>query len=264
MLAWIRKINSTIGRGLIGSAEFSGFTIILLLKSIFYMKNIVSKRHEIAQQMFNAGVRTLPVISVVALFTGMVLSLQMGIEMREYNQEEMIGRFVITTLTREMGPFTSAIILIASVGAAMAAELGTMKVSEEIDALEIMSISVEKYLVMPRVVALAIMMPVASIWVNVMGSIGGAIVANSHVQVGFDVYYYQTLQALHFKAVYVGLFKALIFGVCIATVCCARGLRADNGAIGVGKATRDSVVASFLLVLIVGYFITEIFFRYGL
>ncbi len=261
---WFVKKLDEMGDFLFRNIEFTGFVIILLAKSLFYIKNAFSKRHEIFKQMYYAGVKTFPVLSIVALFTGMVLSLQIGVEMREYHQEINISGVVIATLTREMAPFTSAIILIASVGSAMAAELGTMKVSEEIDALAIMSISVEKFLVMPRVISLAVMLPIATVYINVMGSIGGAIVAKSHLNISFDLYYYVLLKHLHFKAVYVGLLKAFVFGLCISSISCAQGLRAENGALGVGRATRDSVVASFIMVLIIGYFITEVFFRYGL
>ncbi|PKL37946.1 MAG: ABC transporter permease [Spirochaetae bacterium HGW-Spirochaetae-1] len=264
MKKWIEEQLAIAGRYFISTLEFSGFTVILLLKTLYYTKNFIQKRHEIARQMFNAGVRTFPVLSIVALFTGMVLSLQLGIEMKYYGQEKYLGQAVIATLTREMGPFTAAIILIASVGAAMAAEVGTMKVSEEIDALEIMSISPVKFLVMPRVIALALVMPIATVYINFMGVLGAAVVANSHVNVSFDVFYFYTIQGMHFKAVYVGLLKSFVFGMCISSISCAHGLKADNGAIGVGHATRDSVVASFITVLIVGYYITEIFFRHGL
>lgn len=252
-----------VGRMMIYNVEFTGTTIILLLKALFYVKDAWFKRHEILKQMYYAGVRTLPVLSIVALFTGMVLSLQVGIELKEYHQETMIGRAVIATLTREMAPFSAAIILIASVGAAMAAEVATMKVSEEIDALELMNISPVKYLVMPRVFALAVMMPVATIYINVMGSIGAAVVAKTHLNVDYETYYHYTVLGLHFKVLYVGILKSYVFGLIIAGISCANGFRAENGAMGVGKATRDSVVSAFIMVLITGYFITEIFFRDG-
>ena len=218
----------------------------------------------IFSQMYNAGVRTFLVVSIVALFTGMILALQSGIELMEFGLEDQVGNLVIATLSREMAPFTASIILIAAVGSAMAAEIGTMKVSEEIDALEIMSINPIRFLVMPRVVALAIMLPVATIYSNILGVIGGALVAESHLNVSFATFYLHVLQSLHFKAVYVGLLKSFVFGIAIASVSCAKGLKTENGAMGVGKATRDSVVASFLIVLIVGYFITELFYREGL
>ncbi|MBN1533564.1 MAG: ABC transporter permease [Spirochaetes bacterium] len=255
---------TAIGERLIDVAVFSGFTIVLLMKSTYYLKNIVRRRREVFRQMYYAGVKTLMVVSIVAMFTGMILTLQTGLALKDFNLEETIGNVLIATLTREMGPFSAAIILIASVGSAMAAEIGTMKVSEEIDALVVMSISPVYYLVMPRIVALTIMLPVATIYVDVLGVIGGAIIARSHLGIPFDNFYAHVMESLHFKPVYVGLFKATIFGMLISSISCAQGLRAKNGALGVGRATRNAVVASFLMVLIVGYYITEMFFGKGL
>ena len=260
----IKEFIANIGRRVINILEFSGFTIILFLNSLYYLKRIFRRRHEIARQMYNAGVRTIIVLSVVSIFTGMVLALQTGIELRVFNLEENIGNVVVASLTREMGPFSAAIILIASIGSAMAAEIGTMKVSEEIDALEMMSISPVDYLVMPRLVALTLMLPIATVYVNTLGTIGGAIVAYSHLSISFDIFYQHVLESLWFKAVYVGLLKSFVFGIIISCVSCAHGLRATDGARGVGRATRKAVVASFLMVLIVGYYLTDLFFRGGL
>ena len=257
-------ILSRIGRSVIYRLNFSGFTIVLFFKSLYFLRNVFMRRGEIARQMYNAGVRTFGVISVVAMFTGMILTLQTGIVLRDYGMEETIGNVVIATLTREMGPFMAAIILIASIGSAMAAELGTMKVSEEIDALQVMSIHPEDFLVMPRVVALTIMMPVATIYIITLGVVGGAIIAESHLGISFATFYRHVLESLWFKATYVGLLKSVIFGMIISSISCAHGLKAENGARGVGRATRNSVVASLLTILIIGYYITDIFFREGL
>ncbi len=260
----IKNILLNFGESFLNFIDNTGFTSLVFLESIFSLTRIFKRRKEIARQMFNAGVRTLPVLSIVAVFTGMVLALQTGIEMKVYHMEEQVGNLVIASLTREMGPFMSAIILTAAVGSSMATEIGTMKISEEIDALELMSINPVEFLVMPRVIAMGIMTPIATIYTNILGTIGGAVVAESHLNVNFVTFYHHVLQSLWLKAVYVGLLKALIFGLCIASVSCAQGLRAQNGAMGVGKATRDSVVVSLVLILISGYFITEIFFREGL
>jgi len=261
--SWIFSIVSLIGGRIIDIVRFYGFSFVIFFKTMYHLKGIFRRRQEVFRQMYYAGVKTFTVVSIVALFTGMILTLQSGITLKEYNLEETIGNLIIATMTREMGPFSAAIILIAAVGSAMAAEIGTMKVSEEIDALEVMSISPVYYLVMPRVVALTIMLPIATIYVNVLGVIGGAIIAKSHLGISFQIFYAHVLESLQFKAVYVGLFKATAFGIIISTISCAHGLRAENGAIGVGRATRDSVVASFLMVLIVGYFITEFFYGKG-
>jgi len=249
-----------MGSQLIEAMEVSGFTLVLLLESIYFTKNAISKHREIFKQMYIAGVKSLVVCSIVALFTGMILSLQAGVELMRFQQQAYVGDLVIATMTREMGPFMTAMILTASVGSAMAAEIGTMKVSEEIDALIMMSINPVKFLVMPRVVALSIMLPVVTVYTNFLGTFGGGIIARFQLNVSFDTYYMHVLDSLRFKATYVGLLKSFVFGIIISSVSCAQGLRAMHGAIGVGKATRSSVVLSFLLVLIIGYFITAIFY----
>ncbi len=256
----IKDVLTATGRRIIEMLEVSGFTIRLLLETIYYLKDIFKKRREIFKQMYIAGVKSLLVVSLVAMFTGMILSLQTGIELMEFQMQANVGNVVIASMTREFAPLMTAIIILAFVGSAMAAEVATMQVSEEIDALLMMSISPVKFLVMPRMVALSIMLPVSVIYSNVLGTLGGAIIARYQLNITYNTYYMHVLESLHFKAAYVGLLKAFIFGIVIAIVSCAQGLRAKNGAIGVGKATRSSVVISFLLVLTFGYFITSIFY----
>jgi phospholipid/cholesterol/gamma-HCH transport system permease protein len=255
----ITVLDDTGGR-IIGIIAFAGYCIMLFMKTIAYLSCAWEKRRNIINQMYVAGVKSFIVVSVVALFTGMILSLQTGMEMRNFGQASLIGRLVIVTLTREMAPFISAIVLIASVGSTIAAEISTMKVSEEIDALEMMSISPMKFLVMPRMVALAAIFPLTSVYFTFIGSFGGGIVANYQLDVQWPLYYREVLAGLHFKATYVGLLKSFVFGVVVSIVSSAHGLLAQNGVIGVGQATRSSVIASFLMVLILGYYITAMFF----
>jgi len=252
-----------IGERVIEYLDQAGFTVLLFFQVIYYLKDSIGKSREIFQQMFNAGVKTLLICSLVGVFTGMILGLQTGIEMRAFSQQALVGRIIIASMTREMGPFMSAIILTASIGSAMAAEIGTMKVSDEIDALEMMSINPARFLVMPRVVALSLALPIVSIYITTLASLGGAVVAFNNLNVSYNVYFKHLLKGIHFKAMYVGLFKAFVFGLMISVISCAYGLRATSGDLGVGKATRSSVVASFLLVLIVGYFITAFFYSAG-
>ncbi|MBN2041851.1 MAG: ABC transporter permease [Spirochaetes bacterium] len=249
-----------MGKNIMGILDISGYTIILIAEATYYCKNAFGKTREIFKQMYVAGVKSLLVCSLVAVFIGMILTLQAGLELMRFQQQALVGNLVITTMTREMGPLMTGVIIIASVGSAMAAEIGTMTVSEEIDALEMMSISPVKFLVMPRLVALAIMLPISTIYVNALGTVGGAIVAYFQLNVPFDTYYSHVVDSLRFKATYVGLFKAHIFGIVIAGVSCAQGFRATNGALGVGKATRSTVVISFLMILIIGYFVTSVFY----
>jgi phospholipid/cholesterol/gamma-HCH transport system permease protein len=249
-----------VGSRILEVVDYSGYCLIMFFRTIPQLRHVWTKRQETLNQMFIAGIKSFLVLSVVALFTGMILSLQTGIELRNYGQSNLIGRVVIATLTREMSPFVSAVVLIASVGSGIAAEIATMKVSEEIDALEMMSINPLRFLVMPRMVALSAVFPLMCVYFTFIGVIGGGLVANFQLNISWQLYYLEVLRGLHFKATYVGLLKSFIFGVVVSMVSAAHGLRAENGVIGVGHATRSSVIASFLMVLILGYFVTAIFF----
>lgn len=253
-------ISEYVGKNILIALSDAGFIIVIFFQSVVYSKDLFWRWREIVKQMYIAGVKSFIVSSIVSFFTGMVLALQTGIELMTFQQEALVGDLVITVMTREMGPFTAALVLTASVGSAMAAEIGTMKVSEEIDALEMMAIHPVSFLVMPRVVALSIMLPVVTIYSIVMGTYGGAIVSNYQLLVPYDIYYHHVVDSLRFKATYVGMLKSYVFGIMISSISCARGLQAKNGAIGVGQAVRSSVVISFLMILIVSYFITSFFY----
>jgi len=190
----------------------------------------------------------------------MILALQTGLELRRFGQEVSIGTAVTVVMIREMGPFMTGLIIAASVGSAIAAQLGTMAVSEEISALEVMSINPNRFLVMPRLAALAIMMPILTVYTNLLGILGGGIVGSTQLGVDFYAYIDNATRYAENKDLYVGLLKAVIFGIIIATVACFQGLSTREGAVGVGRATRQTVIISFLLILVVGYIITRLFY----
>jgi len=167
---------------------------------------------------------------------------------------------IINIMNKEFGSFLTALILTAFSGAAMAAELGTMKVSEEIDALEMMSINPVRYLVMPRVVSMMIMLPTLSIYTIILAVVGGAVICNAQLGLSMDLYFKKIQDSIWFKDMYVNILKSTVFALLISSICCANGLKATNGALGVGHATRVSVVSSFLMILIIGYFITAMFY----
>lgn len=213
------------------------------------------------KQLYVAGIRTLPVITVVGLFTGMILGLQVGLALRRFNQESVfLGATVMLTLIREMGPFVTGICLSACVGSAMAAELGTMTVNDEVAALEIMSISPVRYLAAPRMGALLVMSPILAFYACVQGVIGGGIVGQTQLNVEFHQYMTSAMMIATVKDLFVGLFKAGVFGVVIGAVSCYQGFSTRLGAVGVGRATQHSVIISFLLILMLGYMITRAFY----
>ncbi len=217
-------------------------------------------RREVLVQLFVTGIKSLGVLSVVAAFIGMILALQTGLELRRYGQEVNIGTAVTVVMVREMGPFMTGLVIAASVGAAIAAQMATMTVSEEIAALEVMSIDPVRFLVMPRLAAMLVMMPLLTVYTNVLGVLGGAVVGKTQLGVALPAYFDNAIQFVRNKDLYVGLFKAMVFGVIIVTVACQQGFQASEGAVGVGVATRRTVVISFLTILAVGYMITRLFY----
>jgi phospholipid/cholesterol/gamma-HCH transport system permease protein len=243
----------------------AGETLILLWKTFLAVPWIWTKVAETFRQMYVAGVKSFFVVSIVAAFTGMILSLQTGLALKDFGQQDRIGQVIVVALTREMSPFMTALILAAAVGSAMAAEIGTMSVSEEIDALEVMSIDPVRYLVLPRVIGFTLMVPILSDYASLLGVLGGGLVAFTQLGVDTDIYFnlvYDSLLSKNgLKDIWVGQLKSLVFGLTISSISCRQGLSATGGAIGVGIAVRQSVVTSFLLIITLGYFITAIFYR---
>ena len=248
------------GRFVIGRVRGLGIGLCLTFEALIFFYRLPKRRPEFGRQLMNAGVKCFFVVSIVAFFTGMILALQTGLALKDWSKEDMVGNIVVQTMCREMGPFMTALILAAAIGSAFAAEIGTMKVSEEVAALELMSINPVEYLVTPRLFALLIMCPVLTIYTDILGTLGGMVVSQTQLDVYYKVYTRMAVDSLGNKEIYVGLFKSLIFGIVISTVSCYRGFATTNGAVGVGEAARKTVVTSFLYILILGYFITRIFY----
>lgn len=241
-----------------------GWSARILVSSVAAFPSVLVRRTartELVHQLYVTGIRTLPVVSVVSLFIGMILALQVGLELRRFNQEIYLGSAVMISLIREMAPFSCALCLAACVGSSIAAELGTMKVNDEIAALEIMSISPVRFLAAPRILALVLMAPLLGFYCCVTGVMGGGLVGATQLGVDFAQYMSSAMSIVDLKDLYVGLLKALVFGLVIGTVSVGQGFGATHGATGVGKATQRSVIVNFLLILMFGYMITRICYR---
>ena len=249
-----------LGRLVLTKVRRCGVALLISLEAMFYFFRLPRRRAEFGRQLMKAGVKCFFVTSIVAFFTGMILALQTGLALKDWSQEGLVGNIVVQTMCREMGPFMTALILAAAIGSAYAAEIGTMKVSEEVSALEIMSINPVEFLITPRLYALLIMCPVLTIYTDVIGALGGMLVSQTQLDVYWEVYYRLAIDSLGNKEIYVGLLKALVFGFVIACVSAYRGFATTNGAVGVGEAARKTVVSSFLYILVIGYFITRLFY----
>ncbi len=256
------NLFAAVGRRVLLACRNTGRALIMIAEAFMHIRSVFSRRsrHEALYQLFFTGIKSLGVITVVAMFTGMILALQTGLELRRFGQEVNIGTAVTVTMLREMGPFMTALIVAASVGSAIAAQLGTMVVSEEIAALELMSVNPVRFLVMPRLVGLMVMMPILTVYTNIIGIVGGAVVGYTQLGVSLQAYFDNATRFAENKDLYVGLFKAFVFGVIIATVACHQGFATTGGALGVGRATRRTVVVSFLTILVIGYMITRLFY----
>jgi phospholipid/cholesterol/gamma-HCH transport system permease protein len=240
------------------SCAGAGHAIDLFLRATARTLLVHRKGGEIFRQLAHVTLGSIPVIFITALFTGMIVSLQTGEVLRDYGQEARLGTVVALGMCREMGPVFTALALAGLVGSTYAAELGTMKVSEEIDALEVMSIDPVYYLVMPRLLALAAASVALTIYADAIGILGGALVAKARFNVDLEIFLKNGRDALELKDIYGGLLKALVFGVTTASVACSQGLRCGNGPEGVGRATLRAVVVSFIYVLVFDYLLSSL------
>jgi phospholipid/cholesterol/gamma-HCH transport system permease protein len=212
------------------------------------------------QQMEEVGVRSLPVVLITAVFTGAVLALQTYSGFKRFGAEGLVGTVVALSMTRELGPVLASIMVAGRVGSAMAAELGTMRVTEQIDALITLATDPVRYLVVPRFVAGMIMLPFLVVFADIIGIIGGYFVAVKVLGTSSTIYINRTLQYLEFSDVTIGLLKACVFGMIIALVGCQMGFYTSGGAEGVGRATTRAVVGASILILISNYFLTAFLF----
>ena len=258
MISWIPSLGSFLTDAAIGA----GYSVGLLGQTMAQLPTLVFPANIKAtfRQLFVCGIQAIPVTLVVSIFTGAIVAMNTGMALQDIGQQGLIGRVVAVSMAREMGPFMTGLTLAASVGYAMAAEIRTMKVSEEIDALEVMGIDPARFLVLPRLVAMAVMTPILTVYVVLVGTIGGMIISASRFDVSTERFLTDVRDFLEIKDIYTGVFKAFVFGIVIAVVGCSQGLRAWGGAIGVGRVTRQSVVTSFLLIIILGYYVTFVFF----
>lgn len=216
-------------------------------------------RH-IGRQFIDIGYYSLPVVGLTALFTGMVLALQSYTGFARFNAEGAVASVVALSVTRELAPVLAGLMVAGRIGAAMAAEIGTMKVTEQIDALRTLSTNPFQYLVAPRLLAGTIMLPVLVLVADIIGIFGGYMVGVYKLNFNAATYLKQTYDFLEPMDVISGLTKAAVFGFIVALMGCYHGYNSGRGAQGVGRATTNAVVASSILILIFNYLLTQAFF----
>ena len=249
-----------IGAWALRFLEEAGRVMVLLGKTLAFSVRPPFDFRAFLHQVEEVGIRSIPVVLITGTFTGMVLALQSYTAFKRFNAEAFVGTVVALSMTRELGPVLSGLMVSGRVGSAMAAELGTMQVTEQIDALYTLATNPIKYLIVPRFLASLIVMPILAVFTDVVGILGGYLVAVNLLGSNPTIYLSRTFDFLDLEDIYIGLFKAFVFGMIIAIIGCHEGFNTRGGAEGVGKATTRAVVMSSLLILIANYFITALFF----
>lgn len=234
-------------------AIFAGVSISHIVRPPFYPRLLL-------RQVIEIGYYSLPVIGLTAVFTGMVLALQSYTGFARFNAEGAVATVVVLSITRELAPVLTGLMVAGRIGAAMAAEIGTMRVTEQIDALSTLSTNPYKYLIAPRLLAGLVMLPCCVLVADIIGVFGGYLVAVHKLDFNPAVYLKNSWQFLELIDVISGLVKAAVFGFLIALMGCYHGFYSKGGAQGVGSATTNAVVSASILILAFNYLITEAFF----
>lgn len=249
-----------VGRGVLGMCETTGEIVLFALQAV--IRGVTGKIYlrQLARQMVDIGYYSLPVVGLTAIFTGMVLALQSYTGFSRFEAQSAVATIVVLSVTRELGPVLAGLMVAGRVGAAMAAELGTMRVTEQIDALSTLSTDPFRYLIFPRILAGVLMLPCLVIIADIIGVLGGFIVGVAKLGFGPIEYINSTIEFLRAEDVISGLVKAAVFGFLVTLMGCYQGYHSGRGAQGVGAATTRAVVSASIMILVANYIVTEIFF----
>jgi phospholipid/cholesterol/gamma-HCH transport system permease protein len=257
-----RQLLRLLGSPILGIAESMGRIVILCRQTIYWLKS--AEKRTVMEQIIAHGVDSLPVTTLTSLFTGMVLALQTGFSFRKvFNEPIYVGTVVGLSLTKELGPVLTAVVVAGRVGASIAAELGTMKVTEQIDALYTLGTNPIKHLAVPRFIACLVSIPLLTLMADFIGILGGWVIAVYRLEVPSTIYINEIRQ-LSWKEPTHGVLKSFFFAAIIVIISCYKGFTCEGGAEGVGKATTSAVVVSMVLILVLDYFISAILVSFGI
>lgn len=254
------KSIEAIGRFGISSVSGVGRMGLFVADIFKWMFRRPIRIRSITEQMMAVGVNSFPVVFFTAAFTGMVLALQTYTGFKRFGAESMVGTVVALSMTRELGPVLTGLVVTGRAGSSMTAELGTMRVTEQIDALYTLASNPIKYLVVPRVIASTVMLPILTCLSDIVGILGGFAVSTMILGSNPVLYMDKTFDFMEFNDISSGLYKAMVFGFIISVVGCYQGFYTEGGAEGVGSATTRSVVLGFMLIFIANYILTALLF----
>jgi phospholipid/cholesterol/gamma-HCH transport system permease protein len=248
-------------RTILGALQDTGEVFILMAQVVRELPFGLRKLGLVVEQMAAIGIGSIPLTLIVALFTGAVAAVQAAYQMRDYVPMIYLGTVIGKSVVIELGPVLTAIVVGGRVGASVAAELGTMRVTEQVDAMETMGISPIRYLVVPRFIAATLMLPVLTVFADVIAIFGGYLVSVGTLDITPHTFTSGLKMYFQMHDVFSGLIKSFFFGQIIATMGCFYGLKSEGGAEGVGLATTKAVVASCVLILVVDYLLASFLFR---
>lgn len=249
-----------IGRAVLSALEYVGGSVRLFAESLGFILRGQFRVALTINQMSFLGVNSLLIVLMTTTFAGMVIALQLAHVAVQYGVGKMVGGSASLAMCRELGPMLTAIVVAGRAGSAITAEIGSMKVTEQIDALKMLAVSPVGYLVVPRLLAMLFMIPMLTLFSDISGLIGGSIVANQSAGIPYQVFWDSVRRMTLTDDLMKGLFKSVIFGLEVATVSCFQGLQTGRGAAGVGQATTGSVVISMVVVFISNYILSMFLF----
>ncbi len=256
----LNQLIAMPGSFLIRVVRYTGQFTFLLGQTLYQCFIPPYKWHRVMEQAKRVGPESFFIAALVGFFVGMIMALQMAYQMVKLSAEIYIPNVVSVAMTRELSPVLTALIVAGRVGAGIAAEIASMTVTEQVDALKAFAVNPVKYLVVPRFLALLIMLPLLTIFSNMIGILGAYVICVYKLNVNPAMFYQMVTQAVDMPDIVTGLVKTIFFGAIIALVGCHRGLTVSGGAEGVGRATTMSVVISFIMIIMADCFFTTIFF----
>jgi phospholipid/cholesterol/gamma-HCH transport system permease protein len=250
----------TFGRRIVDVLEGFGLFTRFCLSTLRWMVTDAFKPRRLRlvwPQMYEVGTKSIPIVMLTGAFIGMVLAVELFVQFQNFGQETRLGGIIGLSVVRHLGPVLAAVMLAGRVGGAFAAELGTMNVTEQIDALRVMGAAPVSFLVVPRLMACIIMIPIMTIFSDLVGAAGGWLI--TVVSYGVTNHDYWTHSASFVEAwdIFSGLIKSLFFGISIGLICCYKGFNCRPGAQGVGQATTEAFVTSFIAIIVLNFFLAK-------
>jgi len=250
-----------LGRSSTGFFSYAGGAATLLGESVGFIGRLRVRVRETIDQAYILGVQSWAIVILTSLFTGMVFSLESAVQAVQYGVGNLVGGAVAFTMARELGPMLSAVVVAGRSGAAISAELGSMVVTEQIEALQSLGLSPVRMLVVPRLVAMIVMLPILTVFADIVGILGGMFIAQVYAHVSYDSFINSARASLPFGDVLKGLVKSVVFAIIIAVIGSYNGLRTRGGAAGVGRSTTGAVVTSIILIFVFNFALSYVLFQ---